>query len=478
MRRVLFLAYHFPPVGGSGVQRSLAFARYLRESGYDPVVVTGPGLMAGRWTPADPSLSDGVPADLEVLRLESEPEPASRRRRRAQRLLGLESSFARWWVEGAVVVGRRASGIDLVYASMSPFETASAAATLSRALGRPWVADLRDPWALDELTVYPSALHRRRELRRMRRLLGTASAIVMNTEEAAQAVRERFPALAGRVATIPNGFDARNFEGHQPERRDGTFRVVHAGYLHTELGRSFRRFRTLRRLAGGAPERVDLLTRSHLYLLDAVERVLAAEPDLRARIEVHLAGVLSEADRELLRPDVVHAHGYLPHAEAVALVRSADLLFLPMHDLPPGRRARIVPAKTYEYLASGRPILAAVPDGDACELLSRAETALLCRPSDVAAMARIIAAEARTFLERGRARTRRPGVVLPYERRELTRRLAAVFDTVVSVRATAEAPPLLPAADPGEARLETRAAAGAARTPSRAPRPSPRARAR
>ncbi len=34
-------------------------------------------------------------------------------------------------------------------------------------------------------------------------------------------------------------------------------------------------------------------------------------------------------------------------------MRSADLLFLPMQNLPPGVRATIVPGKTYEYLASG-----------------------------------------------------------------------------------------------------------------------------
>ena len=61
-------------------------------------------------------------------------------------------------------------------------------------------------------------------------------------------------------------------------------------------------------------------------------------------------------------------------------MRSADLLFLPMHDLPPGRRAGLVPYKTYEYLAAERPILAAVPDGDARDILSRVSHATLCRP--------------------------------------------------------------------------------------------------
>jgi hypothetical protein len=60
---------------------------------------------------------------------------------------------------------------------------------------------------------------------------------------------------------------------------------------------------------------------------------------------------------------------YVPPAESVALIRLADLLFLPMRDLPPGVRVTIVPGKTYEYLASRRPILAAVSDGDARDLL-------------------------------------------------------------------------------------------------------------
>ena len=41
MRRVLFLAYHFPPIGGAGVQRSVKFVRYLPSFGYEPLVVTG-----------------------------------------------------------------------------------------------------------------------------------------------------------------------------------------------------------------------------------------------------------------------------------------------------------------------------------------------------------------------------------------------------------------------------------------------------
>jgi hypothetical protein len=101
-----------------------------------------------------------------------------------------------------------------------------------------------------------------------------------------------------------------------------------------------------------------------------------------------------------------------------------------MHDLPSGVRARIVPGKTYEYLAAERPILAAVPDGDARDLLAEAGNAFLCRPPDVGGMARIIA-ERVEGAARGAVPRPRPEVLARYERRRLTGELAEVFDTVL-----------------------------------------------
>src|SRR5205823_1977284 len=80
--------------------------------------------------------------------------------------------------------------------------------------------------------------------------------------------------------------------------------------------------------------------------------------------------------------------GYVSHHESVELIRTADLLFLPMHNLPAGKRSRIVPGKTYEYMATGRPILAAVPEGDARDYLEKSGTAFICKPDDVDHMVR------------------------------------------------------------------------------------------
>src|SRR5919204_6281926 len=118
MRRILFLAYHFPPVGGGGVQRNSKFVRYLRDFGYEPVVVTGPGGAAGRWTPDDPTLGGDVPDGVEVHRVTGpEPAGAGAWRGRRERWLGLTTAWERWWMDGAVATGVAAAGdVDLVYA--------------------------------------------------------------------------------------------------------------------------------------------------------------------------------------------------------------------------------------------------------------------------------------------------------------------------------------------------------------------------
>lgn len=443
MRRVLFLAYYFPPIGGAGVQRNAKLARYLPAFGYELVVVTGPGAAADRWRPFDGTMTAKIPAGTVVHRLPGpEPAPSNGWRDRAERWFRLEAQWPRWWYVNAVRLGREVGAdADVIHASLAPYETAGAARTLARDLGKPLVVDLEDPWALDEMMIYPSAVHRELELAEMRKTLVSAEAVVMNTPESAKRVLNRFPELRSKlVISIPNGIDSADFGG-PPQECDGrTFRIVHTGSLHTDLGRRHRRLGLARRLLGGAVSEIEVLTRSHVYLLQAINALIEGRPELASKIEVHFAGILTEADLEVCRRSpVVRVHGFLPHDKTLQLMRSADLLFLPMHDLPEGGRAGIVPCKTYEYLASGRPILAAVPNGDVRDLLSEAGNAFLCRPSDVHGLRRIIAEQLERFWSGRPAPMPDPAVLARFEPRKLVQQLAHVFDAVCRSRTAVHA---------------------------------------
>jgi glycosyltransferase involved in cell wall biosynthesis len=425
------IAYHFPPIGGAGVQNTLKLVRRLPTHGYRPIVLSGPGSAHGRWAPRDSSLESEIGEHTQVERLRMpEPPAPGRWRGRADRWLGVTSAWDRWWRSGIIEQGTKLSSVELVYTSMSPFSSAGAAAELGSRLGAPWVAGLRDPWALDEMMVYPTGIHRRLERRRMRLALSSAAAVIMNTPEAARALAAAFPEFEDKtVRVVTNGYDAADFRTTAAPRRDGRFRLTHTGYLHSDGGGAS----GLRSLLGGAMSHVDISTRSHRYLLEAVNKLLRAQPELANVLDVCFAGVLSDEDLRIIGTcSVARSLGYLPHAESVQLLRSSDLLFLPMQNLPSGRRATIVPGKTYEYLAAGVSILGAVPDGDARDFLEAAGNSLVCRPDDVEAIATAISVEVDRWRAGGTSPTPSAAFLERFERDRLASETAAVFDAVLA----------------------------------------------
>ena len=397
--------------------------------------MTGPGSVDDRWTPHDAGLAEELTSEILVHRIAG-PEPAATARdARLERLFGIRSPWTRWWQEGVRALGAQVGeGIDLVWALMQPYASAVPAAAVARQLEVPWIADLADPWALDEMTLYPSALHRRRAQGAMRAALRPAAGIVMSTPEAVKRLHETFPELRDRPALVgPVGWRRDDFVSAPAPREDRAFRIVHTGYLHTQLGAKQRRSHALRRALGGARDGVDILARSHVYIVEALSRLLEDRPDLRGTIELHLAGVQTSVDRDVSAPHVdVRLLGYLDHPASVDLIRSADLLFLPMHDIAPGARAGLVPGKTYEYLAAGRPILAAIPDGDARDILVEAGNTLLARPTDTKGMRALIEAAVDQHAAGEALVPPRREVVERYEYAHLAEELEAFFERVLA----------------------------------------------
>ena len=363
------------------------------------------------------------------------PAVASGLQRLWDRVTGRPSGFDRWWIDGVVDLGGRVGrDADVVLGELVPYASASGVEQLAKRIGRPWVADLHDPWALDEMWVYPSAAHLRADRNRMRRTIGKASAIVMTAPEAVHRVLRAFPELADRpVVSIPMGFDLADFASPPPPRVAKTFRIVHTGTMHTDVGRLLARQRTRRRLLGGMPvPGVEFLTRSHVFLVQALERLVAEDRSLEGVIELHLAGVLTDADREVhASSTLVVEHGYVPHDRSIRLVRSADLLFLPMQNLPRGQRAGLIPAKTYEYLASGTPILGAVPDGDVRDMLAEAGNATICDPDDHSCLTEALGGHLARWRAGDPPASPAAELVARFSRDRVAEEMAEVLDAVV-----------------------------------------------
>ncbi len=390
-RSLVIVAYYFPPDGGAGAQRPLKFAKYLSQAGWRVTIVTHPGEAEQSWTrPEDRSLRDELESDFsgQVIRV---PIPDSKPQG------GAIDEMEGWSVSTAEVVKEliQRGGVDAVIYTMSPFSLVRSADLVRRSCpGVPVILDFRDPWALDGWQAQPTKWHWNRQFRLMKSAIEAADGVIANTPECGRLFRESFPGLDGdRLAVITNGYDAADFQGNpgapslwDPDDWD-VLRLVFSGSLCTRVLKFYSGLRgRVKRVIGYAPERIDYSGRTLIHLMDAVKCLREKGEPLADQIRIEVMGVEDAADRESVERagmiDLVRFHGYVPHDESVRHIRLADALLLPLHGLPPGKRSRIVPGKTYEYLATGRPILGLLPQGDAREFVESSGRAAIADPCD------------------------------------------------------------------------------------------------
>ncbi len=435
-RRVLIVAYYFPPSGGPGVQRVLKFARYLPDFGWDPAVLT----VSGADYPArDESLLAEIPDTVPVVRTPI-PEPydlyrtltgkkkgtpvdvnvnyaAGRKvtvkERAAQWVRGMffiPDARAGWLLTGirpGVDLARR-FGADLVYSSSPPYTCALLGRAVARRAGIPWVPEFRDPW-----TGFLSAPRRPEPARSFERRLERgvyrdAPRIAVAWRGIADDFTGKYPREdASKFRLVPNGYDPEDLEGISP-RANPRFTVVYTGSMYG--------------------------VRNPDAFLRAAETLLASgrmDPD---RVRLRFVGRFGDEVRAMFRRPavaaVVEEVPYVPHAESVAEILGAHALLLVVDDVAGSEG--IVPGKVFEYIGARRPLLALAPDGAVAELVRRTAAGRVLARDDVGGIAEALAALYREWLRTGTtAFEGREDEVKRLSRRERTRDLAALFDEVL-----------------------------------------------
>ncbi len=442
MKRVLLVAYFFPPDGGAGTQRAVKFCKYLPEFGWQPTVITRAREAGGQLVPEDAALLADVGPEVRVVRV---PEGAP-----GEWACDVpDIDIGRGWLEPAWQAIRTEllhERPDAVLITMSPFSLAFLGQRVQKQFGVPVIYDLRDPWALDGWRLHGTRRRARRDRAVMRETLTGADGVIANTAEAAAAFRVLVPGLSPRrLTTIPNGYDAEDFAALDVTGRTDPdeFRLVHTGTLHSRVLYAYRGpVGWLRRLRHVRPEPIRPAGRTPYYLLRAMHRLRRRGHPLARRLRLVLVGPGDAATRRCVAEsgvqDQVLLTGYVTHPQSVAHVQQADALFLPLHGAPRGRRSLIVPGKTYEYLATGKPILACLPPGDARELVARSGRAFCADPCDADDIARALGALFEAGPSATMARPSEPWLAA-FERRTLTGRLAAFLQSFAAVGAAPDA---------------------------------------
>lgn len=361
-KNVLVVAFHFPPMGGStGVLRSLKFAKYLPDYGWQPTVLTVHPRVYDR---LDESGLRELPADTQIIRafgLDAK-KHLSIRSRYPQFL----ATPDRWisWSLGAIPAGLRAiskRNIDVIFSTYPIATAVLTGLALQRFSGKPWIADFRDPMTEDGYPADPwiRRAHEWIETRAVRR----ASRLVFTTESTRQDQERRHPEIGGdRSVVISNGYDEDDFAHlttSAPRRPGAPVRLVHGGviYPHDRDPRPF--FRALRRMRDAS-----LLAKGALL------------------VELRGSG-LDESFEAMVRDlgiaDVVRFLPGIPYRESLSDAAAADGLMI----LQGQSCDRQIPAKSYEYLRLGRPIFGLTsPTGETAALLRRAGGATVADLTD------------------------------------------------------------------------------------------------
>ncbi len=379
MKKVLFIAYFFPPLGGSGVQRSLKFVKYLPRFGWEPTVLTQsgsgyirdetlleeipPGIHIQRAFSIETSNLIGPLAAIGVRKEEGVPIDQSSAPKRisnpsrfytalsgAKRLLQetvlIPDTNIGWfplaYAKGAKLL--ETGEYDAIVSTASPYSAHLIAGLLKRRFHIPWVADFRDEWTLNPIVA--NIIRRRKKIDQAleRWVLRGADAVVTVSDE----ITERFAALApdtprSKYHTVYNGYDAEDFPVEAPSApANRRFRLSHVGsfYLNiqpTEL------FDALRLLRDRRPAVEEILEVNLVGRLDALQGLDSIRDEFGAMLRMT---------------------GRVSHEQAVAEMLGSDALFL---TIPAEFGKRALAGKVFEYLASRRPILALVPEESSAE---------------------------------------------------------------------------------------------------------------
>ncbi|OGC91165.1 MAG: hypothetical protein A2W25_10270 [candidate division Zixibacteria bacterium RBG_16_53_22] len=450
MKNLLMIAYHFHPDREVGALRSVKFAKYLAEFGWRPHVLSVSGKYYGKRE------SDPLDFECDISRTSRWPVPDYFYMKFRQMIKGSLRTAKRsndestsspdgadpfsisktplWkriifslsqtpddkigWLLPGIARGvrlARKKNIDALYSSGSPWTSHLIGLGIKKITGIPWAADFRDPWMpLQKPSQFITALSRKIEGWMERQVILNADLVLTATPEHQAALIDNYtPHLDNKCRCILNGFDLDDFKtapGPPPNRKLPRH-FLHAGDLY--FGRDPSKF------------------------LEAVGELISEDSCRKENISIsfygniHLAtGNINEIIDKFQLQGTASFYPPVSRKEYLELISGADFLILMQSKLAPFQ----IPAKTYEYIATGNFILALVPHGSTFNLLRSFNNVYVADPDDKEEIKKIVAKALCAFENKDNSIAGTPVMPNNLGRRHLTGKLAGMLDSITTTK--------------------------------------------
>ncbi len=341
---VIFFAHNFPPINTSGSQRPLRLWKYLPGSGVVAHVIC--------------SSQDGVIPEYENVHYVPKPGPHSLGLRLQSALAYLAHRIIPHneripWIPHALAAAEEIRARYPIHAVLSTFPPLAPHLAAMRFAARhnlPWIADFRDNLVGNPFRQREKGLAHERAFER--RIFERASLLVTVTPAIIAEWLERAPEIESKTRLLWNGFDPAEEFPRAPLVQRSRRILAHVGTIYGH--------------------------RHPQLLLASLERLITAGRLDPATIQVQLTGTVREpaavrpiASFELLqRLGCLDVTALVPREEANRRMAECDyLLIIDLNELNVGHAA---PAKMFDYVRAGRPVLGLVPQNSIVEdVLSR-----------------------------------------------------------------------------------------------------------
>lgn len=424
MKKVLIITYYWPPSGGAGVQRWLKFVKYLPEFGYEPIIYTPENP---EFPVIDESLINDIPKGIKVLK---QPiwEPYSWYRQfigQKDKKIGAgfvseekEPSFLnkvsvwvrgnffipdarKFWIKPSIKYLKtylKENPVDAVVSTGPPHSMHLIALGLKKELDINWIADFRDPWTNIDfykelmLSSWADAKHKKLE----KEVLEQADKVLT----IGYTMTKEFEELGAKnVSTLTNGFDQDDFPETNIEL-DESFSISHIGTFSP--------------------------ARNHPTFWEALSELKNENAEFAAKFKLRTVGVVDHSVATGISEAGLKENweriDYVSHSEVLKYQRSSNVLLVSINNTP--NATGILPGKFFEYLASGRPILAIGPkESDIGSVLTKTGAGIIVEPKDKAGMKAAII----QFFNQEFADSRNEEAIQKFSRRGLTEELARLI---------------------------------------------------
>ncbi len=434
LKRVLILAYEFPPMGGIPSIRIAKYCKFLPECGWEPAVLTvrdAPTRLQD-WSLMNylpPGISVYSSFSLEPTRLVRWVKQIARTGRADSSDRDAGQSISSYtglsfkvsskikalmlpdekigWLPFAARVGLksiRETKPEVIFSTSPPNTTHLVALALKKLSGIPWVCEFRDPWT-DMPHYKPTTVLNRRLFEHMERfvVLG-ADSIVCAMPELANILEARYGAAeSGKFSVITNGFDAEDFASEVP--LEGRFTITWIGSVYGDL------------YPGAMIEAARRLVKSGKIPSEDLSIRFVGTMDVESRRALDRAGL-----------DFVEMVGFVEHEKCLEYMRSSHLLALKLAE--GDMSSMLYTGKMFEYFGSRRPILAMVGEGSTAKLISDLGAGVVTGPEDITGISEALLHYYFMYQNGGVPALDNPDIRCLFESKNLTVKLAQVLEGV------------------------------------------------